>query len=278
MNCDGLERILIEGDPSRTSLMPSEVQEHLTRCPRCNELFKALQTGGDDEKPAPAMLGGIAKELGANLWPKRPLASPRFYVSVFAAIFALIVAFGVSQVGAFALSAMTAVQRVSILATLGICVLLLEWSLVRQMVPGSRHWFRPEFLPAAVILVLSLVMAVLFRFRQQTGFWLQGWACLRTGFPFALLAAAPFWLVLRRGVILSPRTAGAATGLLAGLVGTGVLEIHCPNLDLSHILVWHLGVSILSALGGLAVGTAGEFLGGYLRNHRARRRAISGRM
>jgi len=80
------------------------------------------------------------------------------------------------------------------------------------------------------------------------------------GVPFALLAAGPFWVVLRRGAILSPRAAGATTGLLAGLAGTSVLEIHCPNLDLSHILVWHVGVSVLGSLCGLAAGVAAEFL------------------
>jgi len=48
----------------------------------------------------------------------------------------------------------------------------------------------------------------------------------------------PFWLMLRRGAILSPRMTGATTGLLAGLVGTSVLEIHCPNLDAWHIF-WY---------------------------------------
>ena len=49
---------------------------------------------------------------------------------------------------------------------------------------------------------------------------------------------------------------GAATGLLAGRVGTTGLEIHCPNLDASHILVSHLGVAVLGAVAGLVVGWA----------------------
>jgi hypothetical protein len=64
--------------------------------------------------------------------------------------------------------------------------------------------------------------------------------------------------MLRRGAILSPSTTGAATGLLAGLVGTSVLEIHCPNLDARHILVSHLGVAMLCALAGLVIGLAAE--------------------
>jgi len=47
---------------------------------------------------------------------------------------------------------------------------------------------------------------------------------------------------------------------LAGLVGTSVLEIHCPNLDAGHALVSHLGVSILSALAGLGIGLIAEII------------------
>jgi hypothetical protein len=68
----------------------------------------------------------------------------------------------------------------------------------------------------------------------------------------------PFWLMLRRGAILSPILTGTVTGLFAGLVGTSVLEIHCPNLDAWHLLVSHLGVAILCALAGLVIGLAIE--------------------
>jgi hypothetical protein len=88
-----------------------------------------------------------------------------------------------------------------------------------------------------------------------------GWSCLRAGIPISLLAAVPFWLVLRRGAILSPSWTGAATGPLAGLVGTSVLEIHCPNLDAWHILVSHLGVSVLCTIAGLGIGLVFEIAG-----------------
>ena len=71
----------------------------------------------------------------------------------------------------------------------------------------------------------------------------------------------PFWLVLRRGAILSPRLTGAAAGLLAGLAGTSMLEIHCPNLDAWHILLSHWGVAILCALGGFVAGLTAEIAG-----------------
>jgi hypothetical protein len=86
-----------------------------------------------------------------------------------------------------------------------------------------------------------------------------------------LLAAVPFWILLRRGAVLSPRVTGAATGLLAGLAGTSTLEIHCPNLDVWHILVSHLGVAVLGAVAGFIVGTAVEMASkrSFQRRHKA---------
>jgi hypothetical protein len=259
MNCRDFERVFLQENSSPNSGLPPEAEKHLSTCSLCHDLVGAFRKLGDDENASSA-LTGLAGRLSADLLPADPLAPNGFYLAIFAGLFASTVAFGVYREGTFALHAMTLAQTVSILSALGACALILAWSLVRQMVPGSRHRFRPEFVPAVVIAGLSLVVAVLFRAGGQTLFWQQGWACLRMGFPFALLAGPAVWLVLRRGAILSPRVAGAAAGLLAGLAGTSVLEIHCPNLDLSHIVVWHLGVSVLASLCGLGAGVLSELL------------------
>jgi hypothetical protein len=263
MNCRDIERIFIEQDPSATLPLPPEVEEHVTICSRCSEVVRALRMPDGKEMLTPTALSRLASDLAADLLPARPLAPMGFYLAGLAGTFGSIVAFGVYLEGTFALSAMSPLQTVSILSALGACASLLAWSLVHQMVPGSRHRFRPEFLPAAVIASLSLVVGVLFQFRDETLFWKRGWACLEVGLPFDLLAAVPLWLILRRGTVLSPRVTGAATGLLAGLSGMSVLEIHCPRLGLWHILVWHLGVAILSVVGGLCAGGISEILDRY---------------
>jgi hypothetical protein len=172
-----------------------------------------------------------------------------------------IVAFGVYRMGAFAIAAMTALQTTAILSALVIGTGLLAYSLVHQMVPGSQHEIAPRLLPVGITISLMIAIAVFFQFQHERNFWGNAWACIRAGTPIGVLAAVPFWLVLRRGAILSPTATGAATGLLAGLVGTSVLEIHCPNLDAWHILVSHLGVAILCALAGLVIGLAAEVKG-----------------
>jgi hypothetical protein len=163
--------------------------------------------------------------------------------------------------GAFAIAVMTPLQTATMLGAVAVNIGLLAYSLVNQMIPGSRHRIPPRLLPVAITISLTIAMAVLFQFQHERNFWASAWACIRAGTPFGVLAAVPFWLVLRRGAILSPGMTGAATGLLAGLVGTSVLEIHCPNLDAWHILVSHLGVAILCALAGLAIGLAAQAKG-----------------
>ncbi len=260
MNCRDLDRIMIEGDKGSSSVFPPEGEEHLLACSRCKEVVGTLGVPyGEDIVMSPA-LTRLARGLAADISPTQPMAPAGFYLTAFLGIFASVVSFGIFREGTRALTAMNLVQILSILGALGACAFLLASSLVAQMAPASLHRFRPEFLPATVIVMLSVVAGVLFQFRDATRFWVRGWACLRMGFPFALLAAGPLWVVLRRGAILSPRAAGAAVGLLAGLAGTSILEIHCPNLDLSHILVWHVGVSVLGSLCGLGAGVVAESL------------------
>ena len=214
---------------------------------------------GSDER-LPADLRQIAEGLAADLRPVRPMAPARYFFGVLVGIFSSIVGLSIYRMGAFAISMMTSLQTVAILSALSISAGLLAYSLVHQMVPGSRHRIPPKLLPIVITISLAFAIAILFQFQHEPDFWRDGWTCIRVGIPIGVLAAVPFWLVLRRGAILSPSMTGAASGLFAGLAGTSVLEMHCANLDASHILVSHLGAAILCALAGLVTGLIGERL------------------
>jgi Negative regulator of sigma F len=67
-------------------------------------------------------------------------------------------------------------------------------------------------------------------------------------------AHSEFPVAARRGAILYPAMTGAAAGLIAGLVGTSILEIHCPNLNGWHTMVWHLGVAVVCSIADLGLG------------------------
>ena len=253
MNCKDVAKAL-----SEESRLPLQAQDHVRSCNLCRELVSALNSSIPVDPPSPATLRQIAKGIGTNLRPVRPLAAARHFFGAFVGIFFSIVALGVYRTGAFAMAVMTPLQTAAILSVLAVSTGLLTYSLVHQMVPGSRHRISPRLLPVGIPISLTIVIAVLFQFQHEQNFWENAWACIRAGAPIGALAAVAFWLMLRRGAILSPSMTGAATGLLAGLVVTSVLEIHCPNLDAWHILASHLGAAMLCALAGLVIGLAAE--------------------
>jgi len=256
MNCHDVDRALSQGSP-----LPLQAEEHAATCNRCQQLLSALNSSVPVDPLSPAALRKITESLAYNLRPVRPLAPPRYFVGAFVGIFVSIVALSVYRLGAFAIAVMTPLQTTAILSTLAIGTGLLVYSLVNQMVPGSRHRIAPALLAAGITMFVAMVMAVLFQIQHEENFWRNAWACIRAGALVGALAAVPFWLVLRRGAILSPRMTGTAAGLLAGLAGTSMLEIHCPNLDAWHILLSHLGAAILCALAGLATGLTAEIRG-----------------
>ena len=256
MNCNDVDRAL-----SEQSRLPLQAQDHVRNCDRCKELVSALNRSVPGDPPSPATLRQIAEGIATNLCPVRPVVSARYFFGAFAGIFVSIVALGVYRMGAFAIAVMTPLQTTAILSALAVSTGLLAYSLVHQMVPGSRHRIPPRLLPVGITISLTIAIAVLFQFQHERNFWGNAWACIRAGTPIGVLAAVPVWLMLRRGAILSPTISGAATGLFAGLVGTSVLEIHCPNLDAWHILVSHLGVAMLCAVAGFVLGLAAEAKG-----------------
>jgi hypothetical protein len=256
MNCHDVARALSQGSP-----LPLQAEEHAGTCNRCQQLLSALNSPVPVDPLSPAALRKIAESLADNLRPVRPLAPARYFVGAFIGIFISIVALSVYRLGASAIAVMTPLQATAILSTLAIGAGLLVYSLVKQMVPGSLHKMPPAPLAVGITILVAMAMAVLFQVQQEENFWRNAWVCIRAGTLVGALAAVPFWLVLRRGAILSPPMTGAAAGLLAGLAGTSMLEMHCPNLDARHILLSHLGVAILCAVTGLAIGLTAEIRG-----------------
>jgi len=258
MNCNKVAKAL-----SEDSQLSSQAQEHVRSCDRCRKLVSALNMSGAlDDPPSPAILRRLTENIATNLRPVQPLAPAAYFFAVFVCVFVSIVAIGVYRVGAFGIAAMNPLQTTTILIALAISAVLLVQSLIHQMVPGGRHRFPPKLLPLGIAICLTIGTAILFRFKHEHHFWARNWSCAKTGILIGVLAAVPFWLMLRRGSVLSPSITGTSTGLLAGLVGTSVLEIHCPNLDAWHILVSHVGVAILCALAGLVFGLTAETVSG----------------
>jgi hypothetical protein len=249
MNCKDVARALSEESP-----LTNQAQDHVRSCNRCHDLVSATNITVAVDTPSQETLQQIARGMATNLVPVRPMAPARYFFGALVGMFVAIAALGAYRLGAFGIRVMTPLQTTTILGALAVSTGLLAYSLVHQMVPGSRHRISPRLLPVAITILLTVAMTVLFQFQGERNFWGNAWGCIRAGTPFGVLAAVPFWLMLRRGAILSPILTGTVTGLFAGLAGTSVLEIHCPNLDAAHILVSHLGVAMLCALAGLVIG------------------------
>jgi hypothetical protein len=264
MNCRDIDRALVEG---RLTAPLSGVAGHVSGCASCRELVHSLGPAVPGIQPSPATVGHIERAIAADLRPVHPIASRQLIFGALIAIFGCVVAAGVYRMGAFALWAIGRLQAAGILGALAICTGLLALSLVQQISPGSRHWISPRLLPIGILGALAVLISALFQFQPEQDFCVRAWTCLMAGIPLGAIAATLFWLVLRRGTVLTPAMTGAGTGLLSGLVGAVCLAIHCPNLSYSHILVGHLGVAVVGAGLGFAIGLVTEI--------RPRRRAQS---
>jgi hypothetical protein len=127
---------------------------------------------------------------------------------------------------------------------------LLAFSLVRQMRPAANYTRTTALFAAGVFLLLIASVALVFQPMHETAFAHDSLVCFRAGMMFAIPTAILFGIVLWRGAALSPALTGATAGGLAGLAGLAVLEIHCPNMNVYHIVVSHLSVVVAGALAG----------------------------
>jgi hypothetical protein len=172
--------------------------------------------------------------------------------SAVASICALVALAGGAALGFAGIAKMSWLDRCAVFSALALLVLAAANQMVSSMIPGSRRRVSPGALLAASALCLITVLAFCFRDYQTTRFLHAGIVCLSLGLLHAIPAGLLSWLVLRRGYAVNRVSAGLAAGTLAGLAGVGMLELHCPNFEAPHVLVWHTGVLLVSAaLGAL---------------------------
>jgi hypothetical protein len=258
MKCRDVEDLLATSNTRGTgNLMPS-VRAHIEECKSCQEFARIVELPSADAQMDSSQIDRLQKMILGDLHPVRPLLPSWVFLLAFALIFVGLSYLGVLYLRPYGWFVLMPGQKIAVFGTLAATAALLAFSLVRQMVPGQKSLLRPGLLPVGLFVLLCLVVAGAFQVRADPDFLEAGKRCLKAGVPYAIPAALVFWLILRRGAILSPRVAGAITGMLAGLVSTTVLEVHCPNLNLWHILVWHVGIALLGMVSGLLVSIAGQ--------------------
>jgi hypothetical protein len=232
------------------------------------QIDEALDRAAREPHRVPAeLLKRIGDSIGPNIEPVRPMPPTWVLTSTLVLVGVAVALAGAARAGFGGLAALGAWSRIAIFGVLAALTIVAAQHLVAEWIPGSRRRFTPAALLGMAGVVLVGLFALLFHDYRYDHFVSAGLACLFTGLacaaPAALLAA---WL-MRRGWAVAPVGAGLAAGVLAGLAGVTLLEMHCTNFEAPHVIVWHTLVVPVSA-------AAGAVFGWFVQ----RRRALSSRL
>lgn len=219
--------------------------------------------------PRAETLAHVAASIAGSMRPVRPLPPRWVLIGGAAFVCALVAMAGAAAMGFSGIAKMTMLQRSAVFSALLILMLGAAGELVSAIIPGSRRRISSGNLLVGSALCLEAVSFICFRDYQTSHFVHAGLVCLGIGLLHAIAAGVLSWLVLRRGFAVDPVSAGLAAGALAGLAGIAMLELHCSNFQAAHVLVWHIGVLLVSA--GLGV------LYGRGADHFHRRKTATGR-
>ncbi len=219
-------------------------------------LEKAARIPHEVELP---LLKRVAGSIESSMQPVRPLPRTWVLATGLVLIGAAVALVGAARAGFYGFEKMGWLERALIFSTLCVLALVAATEFVNEMIPGSRRWLSASALLGMGSAVLLGVFATLFHDYHTDHFISVGIVCLTTGVLHAIPVVLLSWLVLRRGFAVNSVSAGLAAGTLAGLAGVGLLELHCPNFQATHILVWHTMVVPLSGALGALVGWALRF-------------------
>jgi hypothetical protein len=196
----------------------------------------------------PALLDRVTGSIQSSLRPVRPLPPAWILAGGLVLICAAVALAGAARSGFHGLQGLSVLERTLIFPALAILIWLAATAFVGEMIPGSRR-VNPGVLLGAGSLALLAIFVVLFRDYRTDHFVSQGLVCLAVGLLHAIPAALASWLLLRRGFAVNPVAAGLMAGTLGGLAGVTMLELHCPNFEALHVMLWHTAVVLVS--GGL---------------------------
>jgi hypothetical protein len=212
------------------------------------------KAGRAPQSLAPETLQRLGDSIRPSLRPVRPLPPTWVITAGLVLICAAVSLAGAARAGFFGFEKMDLLERLLVFPALVLLACIAGIEFVHAMIPGSLRRISPGALLGFGCAALLAVFGLLFRDYQTDSFFSIGIVCLLTGFLHAIPAALLGWLLIRRGFAVNSVSAGLVAGVLGGLAGVGVLELHCPNFQAAHILVWHTAVVPLSAVAGAFVG------------------------
>lgn len=207
---------------------------------------------GESRPVDPALLDRISQSMAASMQPVQPIAPPWIQAAIVLLLAATVAVVSAAALGLDGFHKLDTGEMSVIFPALIAFSWLAALLSASAMAPGSRRWINPAlFLPLAIAGWIA-VDVLLFHDYQLDFFVPQGIPCLRAGTIVAIPAGIASWLILRRGFAVHPAAAGLAAGTLAGLAGVIMLELHCPNQNAMHIMVWHTAVIPVAALAAAA--------------------------
>lgn len=210
----------------------------------------------------PETLQRVADSIKPSLRPVRPLPPTWVMAGGLVLVCATVSLAGAARAGFFGFAKMDLLERLLVFPALVFLAWVAASEFVHAMTPGSLRRISPGALLGFGSAALLALFAFLFRDYQTDHFFSIGIVCLLTGFLHAIPAALLGWLLIRSGFAVNPVSAGLVAGVLGGLAGVGVLELHCPNFQAMHVLVWHTAVVPLSGTAGALVGWTLRFRAG----------------
>ena len=202
----------------------------------------------------PALLARVSESLGATLQPVRPLPSSGVLAGGLFLICAVVAIAGAMLLGPHGIQKMSTAEIGLIFPVLGLLIGLGAAMCVAETIPGSRRPAAPWVLGVGGCAALIAVFGGLSHDYGTERFVAQGMTCLTAGLALAIPVAIGAWWLLSRGFAVNPVAAGWAKGALAGLAGVTMLELHCPNFEAPHVMVWHIAVIPISGAVGAMVG------------------------
>ncbi len=208
----------------------------------------------------PALLDRISTSIGSHLCPVDALPPSWILTGGLVLISGIVAVAGAMLLGPHGVQKMSMVEIALIFSVLATLIWLAANLCVAEAIPGSRRPMAPWLLALSACIGLAAVFGLLFHDYRTERFVSQGVACLAAGLVNAIPASLGTWWILRRGFSVNSAAAGFAKGALAGLAGIAMLELHCPNFEAPHVIVWHIAVLPVSgALGVLVAQMAGAF-------------------
>jgi len=233
------------------------------------EIDDLWRRAADGQPPVdPALVDRLVRRMGTAPEPVRPLAPQWMLTGGLVLVCVAMAAAGGLILGPHGVQKMDALEMAVIFPVLGALIWAAAALSAAEVVPGSRRPMAPWVLGVGGCLALAAVFGLLFHDYGTEQFVAQGIRCLVAGLVQAVPASAGTWWVLRRGFAVNSPAAGFVQGVLAGLAGVTMLEIHCPNFEVAHVIVWH--IAVLPVSGGLGM------LAAWMSRERAWRRAASG--